>query len=289
MNWDDYRLILALLREKTVRGAARVLGVSHATVSRRLAHLNGRPEGPFIQKSPSGLWPTKSGEVVFDAAKKMELLADEAARRRRTAGQRLAGPLCISIPNPVLKYLLFDAIVAFTKEYPEINLTVDATDQLVNLDKAEADIVVRSADAPPEHWVGRRLFPYVLSFYGHRDYVEQTPEDAYRWIAPPEGTTRWPEWLADSPYPNASAAMRVTGITGRFNALLNGVGIARAACFMADSEPTLVRLPNAPLFAAEPFWVLGHPDFAKSDRGRLAIRFFAKALQQKQPLIQGGS
>ena len=70
MNWDDYRLILALVREKTVRGAAKSLGVSHATVSRRLAYLNTRPGGPFLQKSSSGLWASKAGQALVDAAEK---------------------------------------------------------------------------------------------------------------------------------------------------------------------------------------------------------------------------
>ena len=287
MNWDDYRLILALIRQKTVRGAAKSLGVSHATVSRRLAHLNGRPGGPFIQKSPSGLWPTKSGEVVLEAAEQMERLVDQAARKHRASRTSLAGPLCISIPNLVLEYVLFDAVTEFAEAYPDIELTVDASDNLVDLDRAEADIVVRTSEHPPEQWVGRRLLPYTLSIYAHRQYLATTSPDAYRWIAPDQDSSRWPGWLDESPYPSAPIALRITSIPGRFHALRQGAGIGRAACFMADQIPELVRLPNAPVIAAETFWVLSHPDFAKTDRARVAIRFFSERLKQRQGLIQG--
>ncbi len=287
MNWDDYRFILALVREKTVRGAAKSLGVSHATVSRRLAYLNSRADGPLLQKSSSGLWPTKVGQAVFDAAEKMETVTNEAARQQRAADQALAGPLCVSVPNPVLQYLLFDAMTVFAERYPGIELTIDASDVLADLDRAEADIVVRSSDTPPEHWVGRRLFPYMLSLYAHRDYLRDTAETEYRWIAPSAPTTRWPDWLAESPYPDAEIGLRISSVTGRFQALRHGLGIGRAACFMAESEPDLVRLSGAPLVAAETFWVLSHPDFAKTERARIATRFFADALKAKQGLIQG--
>ena len=38
-DWDDYRLILALARTGTLRAAAGDLGMTHTTVSRRLAMI----------------------------------------------------------------------------------------------------------------------------------------------------------------------------------------------------------------------------------------------------------
>ena len=288
MSWEDYRLILALVRERTVRGAARSLGVSHATVSRRLAHLNSREGGPFVQKSPSGLWPSKAGVVVVKAAEKMERIVSEASRRRRSAETSLSGPLCVSVPNPVLKYLLFDSVIEFDERFPGIDLTIDATDRLVNLDRAEADIAIRITEAPPEHWIGRRLFPYKLSLYGHRDYLSSRPESEYRWIAPVGDPPRWSDWLERSPFPDAPVAMRISSITGRFQALKHGIGLGRAACFMADSESELVRLPGAEVVRGETLWVLSHPDLARTDRARAALRFFAAQLQNKKSAIQGG-
>ncbi len=217
----------------------------------------------------------------------MEEITGESARRQRSAGMRLSGPLCVSIPNPVFAYLLVDAMSEFEQRFPGIDLTVDVTDSLVDLDRAEADIVVRVSNTPPEHWVGRRLFPYMLSLYAHRDYLARTEPADYRWIAPAEHEPRWPTWLAESPYPNARTALRITSVAGRFNALKQGLGIGRAACFMAESEQDLVRLPDAPLFAAETFWVLSHPDFVKTTRAKAVVPFLADTLRARQALIQG--
>ncbi|MEO1027979.1 MAG: LysR family transcriptional regulator [Pseudomonadota bacterium] len=288
MEWSDYHLILAITRERSVRGAARKLGVSHATVSRRLAQLNRGPDGPLVQKSPSGLWPSKAGKAIVEAAEKMETVAAEATRRRRAAETRLAGPLSISIPVLVLHYLLFDDVIAFTEQYPNIDLTIDSSDVLVDLDRAEADIVIRNSASPPDHWVGRRLEPYCLSFYAHKDYLASTPPDQLIWIAPSRDETRWRDWKTGSPYPDAEIGLTITDISGRFEAIKRGLGLGRAACFMADPDLDLVRLPDAPIVEAEPFWFLSHPDLANTARVQAAVKFFAEALQAKQALYRGG-
>ncbi len=287
MDWNDYQLILAVSREQSIRGAARQLGVSHATVSRRLTYLNSGGDGPLLQKSPSGLWPTKAGQTVVEAAEKMEAVTAEARRRQRAVGKQLSGPLTISMGSLVYQYVLFDEVRRFAEQYPDIELTIDGTDALVDLDRAEADIVLRASATPPEHWVGRQLFPWSLSFYAHKDYLAKTAHRDLKWIAPPDGIARWGDWLEQSPYPDVEIGLTISDIVGRYVAIQRGVGMGRAACFMADQDPDLVRLPGAPVVEAEPFWLLVHPDFAKTERAKAALKFFAEAMQGRKALIQG--
>lgn len=288
MEWNDYQLIMAVSREKSVRGAARHLGVSHATVSRRLAYLNGMAGGPFVQKSPGGLWPTKAGRAVVDAAEKMEAITTESVRRQRAVSQDLSGPLTISVGSLVLKHLLFDAVAQFAAQYPNIDLTIDGSDDFVDLDRAEADLVIRTSTNPPEHWVGRRLFPWALSLYAHKDYLAKTPEAELKWVSPPTGEPRWREWLEQSPYPDAQMGLTIADIPGRFEAIKRGYGMGRAACFMADPDTDLVRLPGAPVVEQDPFWLLVHPDFARTERAKAGIKFFADALLARRAVIEGG-
>jgi len=287
MEWNDYRVILEIARARSVRGAARSLGVSHATVSRRLAYLNNRSEGPLVYKSPSGMWPTEFGAEVVKAAEQMERSVNQNKRRQYASKQALSGPLRISIPELVLRYLLLDKITEFKNRYPEIDLILDGTDTLVDLDKAESDVVVRVSDTPPEHWVGRRLFRYALSLYAHKDYLTGTHAEDRCWIAPPGDIARWSEWIGESPYPDVRVGLTIVDIAGRFQAIKQGLGMGRAACFMADPDPDLGRLPGAPLELVEEFWVLCHPDNAKNPKVQAAIAFFADAISARRDLLEG--
>ncbi len=79
MSWDDYRLILALHRTGTLRGAAKNLGVNHSTVSRRLACLD-----PKLFDRVSGRYRTTPyGAAIVDAAEAMEAASLKAERLAR--------------------------------------------------------------------------------------------------------------------------------------------------------------------------------------------------------------
>lgn len=288
MEWSDYQLILVVAREKTIRGAARVLGVNHATVSRRLTQLNKGAAGPFFHRSPTGFWPTSTGRKVVEAAEKMEQISSEAIRKQRATEKSLSGPLSFSIPTLMLQHLLIEDVAEFAAQNPDVDLTVDSTDKFVDLDRAEADLVLRAADSPPDHWVGRRLFTYSLSLYAHKNYLANTSTTDLRWIAPPDDQQRWQTWLEQSPYPGAAISMRITTISGRFSALKQGLGMGRAACFMADNDPDLVRLKGAPVVEAETLWLLCHPDFANTARAKAALAYFSDAMRRHRPLLQGG-
>ncbi|MEP5407705.1 MAG: LysR family transcriptional regulator, partial [Parasphingorhabdus sp.] len=164
-NWDDYRFILALDREATVRGAAQLLGVTHSTVSRRFAVINARFEKPVMERVAGGYRKTDFGQKLVAAAEQMEAINFAADRQRRAAETELAGPITLSIPDVLGQYLLLDDLATFCSKYPGIKLSIQSNNQFADLDRSEADIVVRGTKKPPEHFVGRRLFPYALSYY----------------------------------------------------------------------------------------------------------------------------
>ena len=218
----------------------------------------------------------------------MEEVSEEALRKQRAVEHNLSGPLSISIPVLMLQHLLIEDIANFAQQYPDIDLTIDSTDDFVDLDRSEADIVLRASDDPPSHWVGRKLFTYSLSLYAHKDYLATTSTNDLKWIAPPDESTRWQSWLKESPYPDTPIGLTITDIAGRFKALKQGFGMGRAACFMADPDPDLIRLPGAPVIEVEPLWLLSHPDFAKTSRAKAAIKYFAEAMHAHRPLLQPG-
>ena len=53
-NWDDIRYVLAVASHGSLNAAASVLGVTHATVMRRIAAFERRYNCQVFEKSPSG-------------------------------------------------------------------------------------------------------------------------------------------------------------------------------------------------------------------------------------------
>ncbi|MEO6218497.1 MAG: LysR family transcriptional regulator [Sphingomonas sp.] len=52
IDWDDVRYFLAVARGGSVRSAAERVGVNHATVLRRIAHLEERLGAQMFESCP---------------------------------------------------------------------------------------------------------------------------------------------------------------------------------------------------------------------------------------------
>ena len=194
-DWDDYRLILGLSRAGTLRSAAQELGLTHTTISRRLATME-RSAGQLFDKTPTGYQPTALGNALIEVAESIERLTLAGERHQRALDQNVAGVITLSLPEAIAQYLLLEDLLEFAQAHPAIDLRVETSYQFVDLDRLEADVVVRGANEPPDHLVGRRLFPNCVAYYGDRDYIQNTPREEMCWIAPgPE--TRTPGWLGE--------------------------------------------------------------------------------------------
>ncbi len=284
-NWDDYRIILALERSRTLRSAAASLGLTHTTIARRLEAIQ-RSRGLLFEKLPNGYQPTELGQAMVSLAKQMEELNFAGTRMQQAFETQHSGRVTLSIPEPVAHHLLLDDLLTFSEQYPNIELVVDTGSSFANLDRSEADVVLRGVPNPDDHLVGRRLFPTCVTYYAHRDYLASTPADKLRWIAPvSEGY--WPGWLENSPYPDAPIAIQIDDITARHRALVKGLGLGRGACFMADPVPEVVRLTKEPPVAQQDFWVLTHPDLRETPRVRAVMEFVTEAMLRKRSLVLG--
>lgn len=284
-NWDDYRLIVALSRSGTLRRAANVLGLTHTTVSRRLAILQ-KARGQIFERTAQGYRTTALGDALLSVAERMENLTHAGNRYQKANETTVSGPIRLSLPEAVAQYLLLDDLFEFANLYPEINLQVETSYGFADLDKSEADIVVRGVRKPPDHLVGRRLFPNRVTYYSDRDYLERTPKSELRWIAPVSDGL-WPDWVKNSPFPDIPTALMIDDITARHRALVKGLGLGRGACFMADQESNLVRLSDQPPVPQQDFWVLTHPDLRDTPRVRLLMDFIVAAMLGKRDLIFG--
>ncbi len=285
-EWDQYRFILAIHRAGTIRGAADRLGVNHATVSRRLTQIERGFDAPVFDKVKGGYKASEIGLEIVAAAEDMELIALAADRKSRAVSANLSGPIRVSMGEPIAQCLLQDALLQFTRMHPNIELTIETSINLVDLNRSEADVVIRSTQNPPEHLVGRRLFPYYLCEYAANGYLEKTRPEDRRWMAFSRSVSG-PDWIATSAVPDAPIGLRSDDLMWLLSAARAGAGMIRTACYMADPDPDLERLPGAKPIQAQDLWVLTHPDLKNTPRIKHLMGHLAAAIKEKGDLIQG--
>ena len=68
MDWDRIRIFLEVARTGQILGAARRLGVNHATVARQLTALEQELKTQLVERRTTGCVLTSAGEALVAAA-----------------------------------------------------------------------------------------------------------------------------------------------------------------------------------------------------------------------------
>ena len=171
MNWDDARVFLAVCRESTLRGAARVLGVDQATVGRRVSALEKTLEATLFLRTSEGYALTAVGEAALLAVEKMEHSALELQRRIQGLDDRLTGTVRVTTTDSMAIDFLIPAIARLHERHPDVRVQLDASTQLLSLSKREADIAVRNTRPDNPDLIARRIARWPVGLFASQDYV----------------------------------------------------------------------------------------------------------------------
>ncbi|GAA6180315.1 MULTISPECIES: LysR family transcriptional regulator [unclassified Shimia] len=286
-NWDDLRFVLETARHGGISGAARALGVNHATVARRITAAEAALGARLFDRLPSGYVPTEAGLQAAAAAETMAVLHHDLDRQIAARDRVIQGPLKVTASELLIQRILGPIIADFIHAHPAIDLSLLATNTSLNLAQRDADVALRFEKSPPDTLVGRRLFEQKGAVFAHRDLIaqDQGPDAPLDWI-------RFAHWPGP---PEAIKALRpklrprltVDDMAAAIGAARAGIGATRMACFLGDTDPLLARVPGLPLFHQRPLWVLTHADLREVPRVRVFTDFVTARLKALQPLFEG--
>src|SRR5438477_10535196 len=124
---------LSVARHRSFRRAAAELGVTPSAMSQAVRALETRVGAALFIRTTRSVGLTEAGEKFLSRAKPAfeELVA--ASHVARELGQRPAGLLRLSVPRAVVPILLEPLVASFCRAYPEIEVEVDASEELIDL------------------------------------------------------------------------------------------------------------------------------------------------------------
>jgi DNA-binding transcriptional LysR family regulator len=145
--------------------------------------LEARVGAALLFRTTRSVGLTEAGQRFFDRAAPAfeELLA--AAEAARGLGQGPSGLLRLSVPRGVVPLLLDPAITSFCSSYPEVELEIATSEEMVDLAAGGFDAGIRLGELISADMVAVRLtppFPYVVvasSAYLKRRGEPARPED----------------------------------------------------------------------------------------------------------------
>ena len=156
---DGVEAFLAVARRSSFRRAAADLGVTPSAVSQAVRALEARVGAALFTRTTRSVGLTEAGQRFLDRAGPAfeELVA--AGESARELGQRPAGTLRLTVPRAVVPLILEPMIASFCEAYPEIELEIAASAELVDLAKGGFDAGIRLGQFIDPDMVAVRLTP----------------------------------------------------------------------------------------------------------------------------------
>ena len=283
MDWDDLKVLLALARRRSARGAAQELGVSNSTITRRLDDFERALGTRLFDRTPEGYRMTQSAENLLPTAEHVEELVLAAERRVSGEDQELEGRIRLTLPTATGLSVLMPRLAQFARDYPRIELEIITSPESLDLGRREADIAIRVfriGDAPPDTLIGRKVSAMTMAPYVHRALLKpQAPEDVSHlsWIAwsPTDSDKPWRELCRNGHLPSRHI---VGDINFQVEAVRNQMGMIFAPCVLFLDEPDIVRVPGEDVHHFLDMWVLTHKDLRLSARMRILREILAEEL-----------
>src|ERR1700759_5370737 len=130
---DGVAAALDVAAHRNFRKAAADLGVTPSAMSQAIRSLEARVGAALFIRTTRSVGLTEAGERFLSRAKPAfeELVAASAAAR--DLGQRPTGLLRLSVPRAVVPILLEPLIASFCRAYPEVEIEIAASEELVDI------------------------------------------------------------------------------------------------------------------------------------------------------------
>jgi DNA-binding transcriptional LysR family regulator len=278
LSLADLELLLALIRGRTLVGAADRLKVDASTIFRSIKRLEKDLGEVLFDRSRQGYMPTDLTRELAAYAERIESQLQQAREIALGTGTEPSGVLRITTTDTVLHSVLLPVMARFASAYPKIDLELIVSNALANLSQRDADIAIRATRKPPEHLVGTKLGTLRAAVFASKEYLSLHPKLQSRedmdWIALDESLPDHPsqKWRRQH-YPKLKPRYRVNSVMSVAGAVVGGMGVGVVPLAVFKDNPH-VEIVEGPLDELDTdLWALAHPDARHLQRVKVLFEF----------------
>ncbi len=297
VDWDDLRIALAVARHGSLSAAARALGTTQPTVSRRLDGFERRMGTLLFERGKRGLTPTPLCAALLEGLDRMEEGALTVERRLAARDTGLQGSITVTSLDWLGDHVIAPIMARFGALHPLVSLALVNDGRRFNLSRREADIAFRPGSFDEEGIIERKVAevgyglyasPGYLARYGPPDFATGCAGHPFVTIheAPPRSA--FVQWIR-SVAPNARFILRTNSIWSQLAAAEAGEALAALPRVLVDRRLTTLRRIDMPRPDFTRIVRLGvHADLRKTPRIRAFIDFAVRELEKRAAELNPG-
>lgn len=293
MNWDDVRIFLAIARAGQILGAAKRLGLNHATVARRLTALETDLKAQLFTRRPSGTELTRAGEDFLLAAERMEAEMLSARALVGDASVTISGTVRVGAPDGFGVAFLAPRLGELTRLHPDLNIELVPVPRSFSLSRREADIAITVERPDQGRLVASKLVDYRLGLYASKTYLSENPAPqsveellSHRLVGYVEDLLASPSLAYATEFTrDFHPRFAVSSALGQVEAVCSGAGIGILHSFIARTRPELVQvMPQIDIRRA--YYTVYHESMRSLRRIQAVVQFIQALVERERKIFQ---
>ncbi|MBX7481669.1 LysR family transcriptional regulator [Qipengyuania qiaonensis] len=162
---DGVEAFLAVARHRSFRQGADALGVTPSAISQAVRTLEERIGVALFIRTTRSVGLTEAGQRFFDGAAPAFADLVAASEAAQGLGLKPSGLLRIAAPRGVMPLIVEPVILSFCRAYPDVELEIAASEELVDLAEGGFDAGIRMGQFIDADMTAIRLsppFPFII-------------------------------------------------------------------------------------------------------------------------------
>ncbi len=279
------RVFCVAAERESFREAAELLFLTSSAVSHQIKQLEIDLGNKLFERTPRALHLTAEGTALYEDISPFIADFDSViTRHTRTTQSRT---LRISVQPFFASELFVPRLPEFIEQYPDIDISIDTSDESPEKHPRTADVSIRIFKSPPDSLAYERLFSLCLLPAGTPDLYDATKIRSGRISSPfplvihQSRPKAWHEWERSSrlKLPDHANAIRLDSMIAVARAAERGLGAALVPKQLSDSwieSSSLVQLFDHELVTKDAYYLVCR----KEDRDKEEIRLFREWVLQ---------
>jgi len=288
IRWNDLQIILAVAEHRSLSGAARVIGVNHSTILRRIETLERQLDLVLFDRPPGGYRLKPEARELLASLRTIERTVGRVERALSAARRGIEGTVRITTTDSVAEVLLPRHLEALGTANPGVQVELLISNMPLDMSRPEAEITLRPARAMPDGLEGRKVGEMAFEIFASPGYLADNPSPdlaGHRWLGVAPPLTRapvglWQETrLTGPPVIVADSFLTLASLAER------GLGLAMIPSFLGRSRAGLVRAAAFSDREVTSLWAAAHPELLALPHIAALVDFFAEALDGDRGLL----
>ncbi|MBF5001920.1 LysR family transcriptional regulator [Nocardia sp. BSTN01] len=278
---DSLRFFLHVARSGRLNEAARVLGVDHTTVGRRITALEKSFGYRLFDRAPQGWRLTEAGTRLLPRAEAVEAAVTAALESHDAAPDALTGTVRIVAPDGFGAFVITPHLVDLRRRHPDLDVELVTATEHGSVSARHFDVAVTLERPSPRYLRSSELASYDLRLYAIDGYLAASPPlrdlsdlrahtlisyvDVLLDVAPLR-------FLSALPH-RQHVAIQTNNITGHWIAARSGLGIAPLPTYIGDTDTSLRSVLDDGFTVHRTYWLAVPRDLARMGRVTAVAEF----------------